>query len=157
MLARNVHTYVPFSAEEIDCHYFATGQNTASLLCSLMLTKRHSPTPSKTPSREQDHAFPDNCQLRSRSTPEYVCDIKSYTQLKSLLHPRSHRPQVAVNFPRRATKNQAYNCLSSNVDVLESAKDVNFGVCKHNASFTGVFDSELCLPVLTSYTSNSTP
>lgn len=58
---------------------------------------------------------------------------------------------------RRATQDQANNCLTSNVDVLESTQDVNLLVGQNHSCAAGVFNSELGLSILSSDTSNSTP
>jgi hypothetical protein len=72
------------------------------------------------------------------------------------LHATSNRPQVTVHFTRLLSQNQADDALACNVNVLETAEDVDLLVCEHNTGAAGVFDSELCLAVFAGDTSNGT-
>src|SRR4051812_25050231 len=76
--------------------------------------------------------------------------------LEPLLHPGGNGAKVAVNLSRRRTKNQADDGLSGDVDVLETAENVDFGVGKHDPGPAGVLDGELCLAVLAGDTANGT-
>lgn len=59
-------------------------------------------------------------------------ESNSIAHLKPLLHPTGNGPQIAIHFAGVLSKNQADNGLTSNVDVLEAAKDVNFLVREYN-------------------------
>lgn len=67
---------------------------------------------------------------------------------KSLLHPASHRPEVAVHLTRVLAQDQADDALSRNCDVLEAAQDVDLLVCQYDACSACVLDGEAGLAVL---------
>jgi len=49
---------------------------------------------------------------------------------ESLLHTTRHGPQVTIYFAGRSAQDQADYSFPCHVDILELAKDVNFGVCQ---------------------------
>lgn len=77
--------------------------------------------------------------------------MSELTRSESLLHPRGHRPKVSVHFPWRGAKDEGYNGFAGDVDVLESAQDVDLGVCEDDAGARRVLDCEFCLAVLAGY------
>jgi hypothetical protein len=80
----------------------------------------------------------------------------SSLRLKPLLHAPSNRPQVTVHLTRLLSQDQADDALAGDVDVLETAEDVDLLVCEDDTGAACVFDGELCFAVLAGDTSNGT-
>jgi len=77
-----------------------------------------------------------------------------YLPLEPLLHSSRNRSQVTVDLARVLSQNQADNGLAGDVDILEPTENVNLLVCQNDSCPAGVFDGELCLSVLSCYSSN---
>jgi hypothetical protein len=71
-----------------------------------------------------------------------------HVPLEPLLHASSDRPQVAIHLARLLTQDQADDTLTRNVDVLETAENMNLLICQDDTCTAGVFDGELGLAVL---------
>ena len=90
--------------------------------------------------------LPNNAKERS------ICHLITS---EAFLHSRCYRSQVSIHLAGRRTKNQAHNSLTSNMNVLESAKNVNLRVGQYHACSAGILDRELCLAVLSGDSANS--
>lgn len=71
----------------------------------------------------------------------------SYSK-RTLAHTATHRPETSVHLSRRRAEDEGDDCVARNLDVLEGAHDVDFGVGKYDARAARVLDGEFGFAIL---------
>ena len=100
------------------------------------------------------HPSPKRHLMPFISPAVYLISYWELHNLKPLLHPRAHSPQIVINLARRLTQDQTDNTLPGNMYISKTAQNVYFAVGEYDSGFGSVFDCEFCFSVFACYTAD---